>query len=210
MKATKVRKVNKAEIVVEEQSKEDPQVCAVTPRPKSKGPKRAHLQPVLPKLILSHLNQEKGAREEEKVRGVDLSQDLRNGSRSAYRFTEESVRKGDHCNYAHQVDSNGKPVPVGPEILQRYDDAVKRFNESKAQAKAKSAPKGGFGFSAENEGVKVAAHAVKVPERSGSLRYEVQGEVSRESNSEGIDFLGAGSPEMQKELSGVISDGETT
>ena len=33
-------------------------------------------------------------------------------------------------------------------ILQKYDEAVKRFNENKVQAKAKPAPKGGVGVTA--------------------------------------------------------------
>ena len=41
-----------------------------------------------------------------------------------------------------------KPVPVGPELLQRYDEAAKRFNESKTQGKSKATPKGGNGISA--------------------------------------------------------------
>ena len=37
-------------------------------------------------------------------------------------------------------------VSVGPEILQRFDDAVKRYNETRAQAQAKpkAAPRGGM------------------------------------------------------------------
>ena len=54
-----------------------------------------------------------------------------------------TCQKGDQCRYEHQVDNDGRPVPVGPEILQKFDEAVKRFNESKAQAKAKAAPRGG-------------------------------------------------------------------
>ena len=39
---------------------------------------------------------------------------------------------------------HGRPVPVGPEILQKFDEAVKRYNENKAQEKAKAAPRGGI------------------------------------------------------------------
>ena len=43
-----------------------------------------------------------------------------------------------------------KSVPVGPEILQKYDEAVKRFNDQSAQAKTKAAPapRGGVGVTA--------------------------------------------------------------
>ena len=40
----KPRKANKAEGAVEEQPKEEPQVCAVTPRPKGRDRVEAHLQ----------------------------------------------------------------------------------------------------------------------------------------------------------------------
>ena len=46
------------------------------------------------------------------------------------------------------MDGEGKPIPVGPEILQKHDEAVKRFNENKAQAQAKPAPRGGVGVAA--------------------------------------------------------------
>ena len=49
------------------------------------------------------------------------------------------------------MGDDGQPVPVGPEILQRFDDAVKRYNESRAQAQAqakpKAAPRGGISSS---------------------------------------------------------------
>ena len=37
---------------------------------------------------------------------------------------------------------------MGSEALQKYDEAVKRFNDNSAQAKAKSAPKGGVAVTA--------------------------------------------------------------
>ena len=37
---TKPKRANKAEVVVDEQPKEEPQACAVTPRPKNKGSSR--------------------------------------------------------------------------------------------------------------------------------------------------------------------------
>ena len=40
-----------------------------------------------------------------------------------------NCKKGDYCNYEHQADGDGKPIPVGPEALQKYDEAVKRFQE---------------------------------------------------------------------------------
>ena len=49
-------------------------------------------------------------------------------------FFRGICQRGDQCKYEHQVDNEGKPIPVGPEILQKYDEAVKRFNENKAHA----------------------------------------------------------------------------
>ena len=60
-------------------------------------------------------------------------------------FYRGTCQRGDQCRYEHQVGDDGRPVPVGPEILQRFDEAVKRYNESRAQAQAKpkAAPRGG-------------------------------------------------------------------
>ena len=59
---------------------------------------------------------------------------------------------------------------MGPEILKKYDEAIKRFNDNKAQAKDKAAPRGGVGATAsmitldpKEQGEKITAHAVKAP-----------------------------------------------
>ena len=85
-------------------------------------------------------------------------------------FLRGICKKGDQCMYEHQVDDEGKPIPVGPEIIQKYDEAVERFNDNRAQAKAKSAPKEGVGVTAsmivlepEEEGDKVTVDSVKAP-----------------------------------------------
>ena len=60
-------------------------------------------------------------------------------------FYRGACQRGDECKCEHQVGDDGRPVPVGPEILQRFDDAVKRYSETRppAQAKPKAAPKRG-------------------------------------------------------------------
>ena len=60
-------------------------------------------------------------------------------------FFRGTCQRGDQCRYEHQIGDDGRPVPVGPEILQRFDDAAKRYNETRAQAQAKpkAAPRGG-------------------------------------------------------------------
>ena len=75
-------------------------------------------------------------------------------------------RRGDQCNYEHQVDNEGKPIPVGPETLQRYDEAVKRSSDNKAKA----APRGGIGITAsmivldpEEQPDKFAVHVARAP-----------------------------------------------
>ena len=45
-------------------------------------------------------------------------------------FYRGTCQRGDQCKYEHQVGDDGNPVPVGPEILQRFDDAVKRYNRN--------------------------------------------------------------------------------
>ena len=64
-------------------------------------------------------------------------------------FFRGTCQRGDQCRYEHQIGDDGQPVPVGPEILQWFDDAVKRYNESRtqAQAKPKAAPRGGISSS---------------------------------------------------------------
>ena len=48
-----------------------------------------------------------------------------------------TCQRGDQCRYERQVDEDGRRVPVGPEILQRFDEAVKRYNENRAQPNLK-------------------------------------------------------------------------
>ena len=67
-------------------------------------------------------------------------------------FRSSDGKKGHNCNYEHQVDADGKPILVGPEFLQRYDEAVKRLNDNKAQNKAKVASEGGVGVSSATTG----------------------------------------------------------
>ena len=64
-------------------------------------------------------------------------------------FFRGICQRGDQCRYEHQTGDDGQPVPVGPEMLQRFDDTVKRYKESReqAQAKPKAAPRGGISSS---------------------------------------------------------------
>ena len=46
------------------------------------------------------------------------------------------------------MDADGRPMPVGHEFLQRYDEVVKRLNENKNQGRKKAAPRGAVGVNA--------------------------------------------------------------
>ena len=95
----------------------------------------------------------------------------RESSNAFHSFLKGTCQKGGQCKYEHQVDNDGRPIPVSPEILQKHDEAVKTFNESRAQAKAKAAPRGGVGLTAsmiildpeENE-EGVVAHVARAPD----------------------------------------------
>ena len=64
-------------------------------------------------------------------------------------FYRGTCQRGEQCKYEHQVGDDGRPIPVEPEILQRFDEAIKRYNENRAQAQAKpkAAPRGGVSSS---------------------------------------------------------------
>ena len=76
-----------------------------------------------------------------------LSPDLRSVNSSVSIFFRGTCQRGDKCKYEHQVGDDGQPVPVAPEIIQRFEDAVKRYSETRAQAKPKPAPRGGVSSS---------------------------------------------------------------
>ena len=50
-------------------------------------------------------------------------------------FLRGTCQRGEQCRYEHQEGDDGQPVPVGPELLQRFDEAVKRYNENRTQHK---------------------------------------------------------------------------
>ena len=132
----KPKKANKAE-----PPKEETQANATTPttpKPKAKGQARGTSQTSPAKVEAKPPEAKKGGKVEVRVSVENRSRDLKRGNSNASPSFEVR-QKGDQCKYEHQVGDDGRPVPVGPETLQKYDEAVKRFNESKAQAKAKAA-----------------------------------------------------------------------
>ena len=76
-----------------------------------------------------------------------LSLDLRSVKQQCIYFFRGTCQRGDKCKYEHQVGDDGQPVPVAPEIIQRFEDAVKRYGENRVQAKPKAAPRGGVSSS---------------------------------------------------------------
>ena len=143
----KPKKANKVEVASDE-SKGDVQVNATTPttpRPKPKAQAKASPQATPPRVE----NKPPEARREGKgsgkgKRGKSEPRVEKRKQQCIY-FYRGTCQRGDQCRYEHQVGDDGRPVPVGPEILQRFDDAVKRYNETRAQpqAKPKAAPRGG-------------------------------------------------------------------
>ena len=114
----KRKKANTVEVAVEEPPKDEPQACAVTPRPKSnlKGPNRS-ATPASPVKTDSKSPEPKKA-----SKGGGKGKSGKSEARQEKRrqqcipFYRGIRKKGDHCNYEHQVDSEGRPMPVGPEI----------------------------------------------------------------------------------------------
>ena len=143
----KPKKANKFEVTSDE-PKGDVQVNATTPttpRPKPKAQAKASPQATPPRVE----NKPPEARREGKGSGKGKrgksEPRVEKRKQQCIHFFRGTCQRGDKCRYEHQVGDDGRPVPVGPEILQRFDDAVKRYNETRAQAQAKpkAAPRGG-------------------------------------------------------------------
>ena len=149
----KPKRANKVESPTED-SKGEPQANATvptTPRPKPKAQPKSSAQPVPmispPKTEAKPPEQKKGGKGNGKgKRGRSESRPERRKQQCIY-FFRGSCQRGDQCRYEHQVGDDGQPVPVAPEMIQRFDDAVKRYGETRAQAKPKPAPRGGVSSS---------------------------------------------------------------
>ena len=148
----KPKKANKVEITSDEPSKGETQINATaptTPRPKPKAQPKASPQTTLAKVenILPETKKE-GKGSGKGKRGKSEPRVEKRKQQCIY-FFRGTCQRGDQCKYEHQVGDDGRPVPVGPEILQRFDDAVKRYSETRAQAQAKpkAAPRGGVSAS---------------------------------------------------------------
>ena len=145
----KPKKANKVEVTPEE-LKGETQANAtgpVTPRPKPKAQPKNAVTSTPPKTEPKPPEQSKGGKGAGKgKRGRSESRPEKRKQQCIY-FFRGTCQRGDKCKYEHQVGDDGQPVPVAPEIIQRFEDAVKRYNENRAQAKPKPAPRGGVSSS---------------------------------------------------------------
>ena len=148
----KPKKANKVEITSDEPSKGETQINATaptTPRPKPKAQPKASPQSTPAKVENKPLENKKEGKGSGKGKRGKSEPRVEKRKQQCIHFFRGTCQRGDQCRYEHQVGDDGRPVPVGPEILQRFDDAVKRYNETRAQAQAKpkAAPRGGVSAS---------------------------------------------------------------
>ena len=145
----KPKKANKVEVPTEE-VKSETQANAtgpITPRPKAKVQPKNAAQPTPPKIDQKPPEQNKGDKGSGKgKRGRSESRFEKRQQQCIY-FFRGNCQRGDKCKYEHQVGDDGQPVPVAPEIIKRFEDAVKRYSDARTQAKAKAAPRGGVSSS---------------------------------------------------------------
>ena len=145
----KPKRALKVEIPAED-SKGETQANATvptTPRPKPKAQPKSSAQPTPPKTEAKPPEQKKGGKGNGKgKRGRSESRPEKRKQQCIY-FFRGACQRGDQHRYEHQVGDDGQPVPVAPEIIQRFEDAVKGYSETRAQAKPKPAPRGGVSSS---------------------------------------------------------------
>ena len=120
-----------------------------TPRPKPKAQAKGSPQPSPAKVESKPLDAKKGGKGGGKGKRGKSEPRIDKRKQQCIHCFHGTCQRGDQCRYEHQVGEDGQPVPVGPEILQRFDEAVKGYNESRtqAQAKPKAAPRGGVSSS---------------------------------------------------------------
>ena len=145
----KPKKTTKLEVPTEE-AKGETQANAtgpITPRPKAKVQPKNAVQPTPPKTEQKPPDQNKGGKGSGKgKRGRSESRFEKRQQQCIY-FFRGNCQRGDKCRYEHQVGDDGQPIPVAPEIIKKFEDAVKRYGETRAQAKPKAAPRGGVSSS---------------------------------------------------------------
>ena len=145
----KPKKANKVEVPTAE-AKSETQANAtgpIMPRPKAKVQPKNAAQPTPPKTEQKPPEQNKGGKGSGKgKRGRSESRFEKRQQQCIY-FFRGNCQRGDRCRYEHQVGDDGQPIPVAPEIIKKFEDAIKRYGETRAQAKPKAAPRGGVSSS---------------------------------------------------------------
>ena len=168
--SVKPKPKKKVEVTSDEPSKGEAHINATTPntpRPKPKAHPKAYPQGTPTRVEPKPPENKKEGKGSGKGKRGKFEPRVEKRKQQCIHFFRGSCQKGDQCRYEHQTGEDGRPVPVGPEILQRFDDAVKRYNETRAQAQAKPkaapAPCGGVAASMiilEPEELQRGAHAV--------------------------------------------------
>ena len=126
----KPKRANKVEVAPDEPTKGETQIHATaptTPRPQPKAQQKGNSQSSPAKVESKPPDAKKGGK---------------GGGKGKRGKSEPRMdKRKQHCIHFFR--------PVGPEMLQRFDDAVKRYNENReqAQAKPKAAPRGGVSSS---------------------------------------------------------------
>ena len=141
----KPKKVNKVEVAPDESAKGETQINATTPttpRPKPKAQPKASPPSSPAKVETKPPEARKGGKGGGKGKRGKSETRMDKKQMQCIHFLRCTCQRGDQCKYEHQVGDDGQPVPVGPEKLQRFGEAVKRCNESRVQvtAKPKAAP----------------------------------------------------------------------
>ena len=144
----KLNKANKLEVVPDALIKGETQINATTPTTPQAQPK-GNSQNSPAKVESKPPDAKKGGKGGGKGKPGKSETRMDKRKQQCIHFYRGTCQRGEPCRYEHQVGDDGRPVPVGPEILQRFDEAVKRYNENRAQtqAKPKAAPRGGISSS---------------------------------------------------------------
>ena len=142
----KPKKASKVEVAPDEPTKGEAQVNATTPTTstKTQGTTKRELSESPVKVDHKPPDAKKGGKGGGKGKRGKSEARMDKRKQQCIHFFRGTCQRGDQYRYKHQIGEDGQPVPGGPEIIKRLDDAVKRYNESRAQAQAKpkAAPRG--------------------------------------------------------------------
>ena len=117
----KPKKANKVEVTSDEPNKGDTQVNATTPttpRPKSKAQAKASPQATPAKVESKPPEVRKEGKGSGKGKRGKSEARMETRKQQCIYFSRGTCQRGDQCRCEHQVGDDGRPVPVGPEILQ--------------------------------------------------------------------------------------------